>query len=149
MKGGFSGIPKELNRHGHCIVLVVDDEPMVRDIVQHVLLSAGFDVLIAANGSQALELSRRCEGHIDLLLTDVNMPGITGPQLASALAREHPETRIMIMTGGLGDEIPDCLRPDTLLKPFTPRALLQCIATVLGTGCVHEMPEIYNSVTLG
>lgn len=149
MKGGLSGIPKELNRQGHCIVLVVDDEPLVRDIVQHVLLSAGFEVLIAANGSQALELSRRCEGHIDLLLTDVDMPGITGPELASALAREHPETRIMLMTGGVGDEIPHRLRPDTLPKPFTPQALLQRIATVLGTGCGHQMPEIHHSLTLG
>lgn len=131
-------------------MLLVDDEVVVRNLVQYILLRAGFDVLMAADASEALELFRRCKGEIDLLLTDVNMPGMSGPELACAVARERPEARILLMTGrSFAEEIPARFRSDILHKPFTPRLLLQRIASVLKTSCHHEIPALYDSMSLG
>jgi len=80
-------------------ILLAEDEPAVRDVVRRLLEAHGYHVLEAGDGEQALEAARSFDRHIDLLLTDVVMPGMSGPQLAERLATLRPGTRVLYMSG--------------------------------------------------
>ena len=117
------------------VVLVVDDEPFVLSSVSAVLEFAGFEVLRAASGADALNLAVRHSAPIDLLLTDVRLPGPSGPLIAARFARFHPEARCLFMAG-LPDhpDLPESVRHDRyglLPKPFTPKTLLETVRHVL------------------
>jgi CheY-like chemotaxis protein len=84
-------------------VLVVDDEPEVRGIVRLALERCGYQVLEASDGSSALELSTSYQGSIHLLMSDLDMPEMTGHRLADEVIRLRPRCRVMFMTG-LGRE---------------------------------------------
>jgi len=109
-------------------VLVVEDEDPVRIVLRRVLERAGYRVLTAADGEEAKIIAQRFDGHIDLLITDMMMPGIKGNELAQWMARSSPETRTLIISGY--SESPDLQTwvsgdPSIFLaKPFTPHALL-------------------------
>ncbi len=116
-------------------LLVVDDEPVVLDVLTAVLTSRGYSVLPAHNAVEALQLFRSHHGPIDLLLTDVVMPDMTGPDLADALAREQPGLKVLFIAG-----LPDTpvIRNsilarglDLLPKPFDPRELIRRVEKVL------------------
>jgi DNA-binding NtrC family response regulator len=111
-------------------VLVVEDDFVLRYAVCRYLTQCGFRVLAAANGWEALEISRQHSGRIALLLTDLRMPGLDGLELIGALSSEHPETASLVMTGE-DVELPR----RTVRKPFELDDLLIDIATVL-TGWV-------------
>src|SRR5689334_83352 len=81
------------------VILIVDDEVMVRNIVRITLQDAGYFVLVAANGQEALSLSRKFPGTIDVVITDVLMPNLNGIELRDALQKERPGTPILFMTG--------------------------------------------------
>ena len=100
-------------------ILLVEDEGAVRRLMQEILTSAGYRVLPAANGAEAMHISRDHDGEIHLLMTDVVMPGMSGPQLASRIAATRPSTRILY-TSGYTD---DALGPHGVLEPG--RAFLQ------------------------
>jgi two-component system, cell cycle sensor histidine kinase and response regulator CckA len=100
-------------------VLVVDDDPTIRELVRRVLVGMGCRVLIAPDGASALDIERTHDGVIDLVLTDLTMPGMTGIELARQFAARRPDAKVMLMTG-YGDEFEDGLRLD---KPFTPTIL--------------------------
>jgi PAS domain S-box-containing protein len=80
-------------------ILIAEDKPLVRRILKTALESAGYTVLEACDGTQALEVARRYSGRIDLLLTDVVMPGAGGFALYEALAAVRPSTTVVFMTG--------------------------------------------------
>ncbi|HET8727549.1 MAG TPA: response regulator [Alphaproteobacteria bacterium] len=80
-------------------VLVVDDDEPVRDVAALALLEHGFAVHRAAGGAEALALIDAMPGDIDLVLTDVMMPDMTGPELARHLARHHPTVAVVYMSG--------------------------------------------------
>ena len=80
-------------------ILVVDDDPAIQSLVLDVLESAEFRVLRASGGAQALALSDAELGSIDLLLTDVLMPDVTGPELFRRLRTRRPGLRVLYMTG--------------------------------------------------
>jgi PAS domain S-box-containing protein len=86
-------------------VLLVEDEPAVRALLAQVLAEAGYRVLQARGGREALALSRRHDGRIDLLLSDVVMPGLGGGELARRLREGHPETRVLFMSGYPSDDV--------------------------------------------
>ena len=86
-------------------ILVVDDEPLLPELVVNVLKPLGYKVLAASNGKEALEVSRNFEGTIDLLLTDVIMPGMNGRDLAVDLLIERPETKVIFMSGYTDDSL--------------------------------------------
>jgi signal transduction histidine kinase len=114
-------------------VVVAEDEEAVRSLVVEVLQGCGYRVLAAAGGRQALALCRRRRrGSIDLLLTDVVMPGMSGPELARQVARIHPEIRILYMSG-YTDRAIARPGPDLQLieKPFHPSALARRVREVL------------------
>jgi len=116
-------------------ILLVEDEDQVRVIAGAVLRRYGYKVLVARNAGEALLL---CEGHpgsIDVLVTDVVMPQMSGPELAQRLAVGRPEMRILCMSGYTDDSIVrhSVLQPGVayLQKPFTPQSLATKVREVL------------------
>jgi len=115
-------------------VLIVEDEPPLRELVATVLSAAGHRVLKAANGEEACILATQHAGPIDILLTDVVMPGISGPDLAAQLGKTRSDFMILYMSGYDRNLISRHAREASFLpKPFTPHALTSRIAELLGT----------------
>ena len=118
-------------------ILLVEDETPLRKLISQVLKSAGHTVLEAASGDEALTLSTRHAGKIDLLLTDVIMPGMSGPELMAKLRTRRP-TMVIIFMSGYDNELVDKTTLENtasfLPKPFSPRGLLQRIDSLLGFG---------------
>src|SRR6516165_3922581 len=115
-------------------VLVVEDAKPLRDLICEALSSYGCGVLTACNVEEALELARGRKAAIDLLLTDVVMPGMDGTSLAKEVRSLHPETKVLYMTGHSGAFIrADMLNQDVSLirKPFTPGELSRKIRKML------------------
>jgi two-component system, cell cycle sensor histidine kinase and response regulator CckA len=113
-------------------ILFVEDEPMLRELTRRVLVNAGFNVLEAANAGEALELADRPEVDLDLLLSDVVMPGLSGVALADALRRRLPHLRVLLMSG-YAEEIVLAEQSSYafVAKPFTPQVLLDAILDAL------------------
>ncbi len=86
-------------RSGGEVILVVEDDDQVRTVVSKGLPHLGYEVLVVRNAEEALALVDKHPGRIDLLLTDVVMPGLSGPQLADRLTARRPETRVVFMSG--------------------------------------------------
>jgi PAS domain S-box-containing protein len=116
-------------------VLLVDDEPAVRRATHRMLERAGFAVIDAPNGEEALRIARAHPGPIDLLLTDVVMPLMGGPELAGHLARERPDTPVLFVSGYSEENAFPGGRVGTdgrfLHKPFTLEALMEAAGRLL------------------
>ena len=114
------------------ILLAEDDEPL-RCLTRGVLEGAGYTVLEAQDARMAIEIAEERGASIDLLLTDVIMPGISGRQLGAILRTCRPELRVLYMSGYAGDLLADSLEPDSALieKPFTNNALLVKVRRIL------------------
>jgi PAS domain S-box-containing protein len=117
-------------------ILVVDDEPDLRELVVQVLESAGYRVLSAGSGAQALERWTQRSGDIHLLLTDIVMPdGLTGCKLAQRLRSEDPRLRVIYTSGytaGMpGTELANVEAQNFLPKPYRPAALLRIVRECL------------------
>ncbi len=117
------------------IILLVEDEDTVRNLVQRMLTDQGYDVLSANKGEEALALAKEHNDHIDLLLTDVIMPGMSGHQLAQTLGPQRPDMRILYMSGYTDDDV---LRYGIkqgkvpfLQKPFSPDDLVAKVDQIL------------------
>jgi CheY-like chemotaxis protein len=116
-------------------VLVVDDEAAIRDVAHRVLTSAGYRVMTAANGPDALELLQSSGTGVDVLLTDVVMPGMTGEAFAARVRAMCPAVRVLFMSGyeqppAAAGGWPD-LGAQMIAKPFSRAALLARITQVL------------------
>ncbi len=103
-------------------VLVVEDEDIIRVLAEKFLADAGYKVLAADSGTAGVRASDEFAGPIDLLVTDLMMPGMTGWEVARVLRAKRPELRVLFMTGFAGgdhaEETP-IIPPDELLaKPF-------------------------------
>jgi two-component system, cell cycle sensor histidine kinase and response regulator CckA len=124
----------ETSRGGET-VLVVDDEAAVRSAVWEILQLTGYIVLEAGSGEEALRISAGQEGPIPLLLTDVMMPVMSGPEVAQRLACRCPEIRVLYMSGYSRDAIirHGVVAQGTafLQKPFTPDELMHKVREVL------------------
>ncbi len=116
-------------------ILVVEDETHVRVLVAQMLQVSGYTVLTAANSATALELSDQHPGPIHLLLTDVVMPAMNGPELHQRLKRLRPRTRVLYMSGYTDEALGrhGVLEPGTFLlqKPFRIDDLGQKVREVL------------------
>jgi DNA-binding response OmpR family regulator len=114
------------------VALLAEDEPLIRNYVQFMLVSWGFDVIIGTDGQEALERSRQHSGPIDLLLTNVNMPRMNGIELANILRQERPGISVIIMSGHSTGETNELLyRAEYLAKPFLGDVLKAKITAVL------------------
>ena len=81
------------------VILVVEDEAFVRDLVRYILETAGYAVLTAADGEQALQVSRTFPTTIHLLVSDVLMPKLGGMELCEQILRERPALKVLLMSG--------------------------------------------------
>lgn len=106
-------------------VLVAEDQEDLRELISRTLTSSGFNVLAAPNGDEALKIARTYNGEIRLLLTDLIMPGMGGQELAAALSRELPQTKILMMTGYSDTTVEG--PAEFLFKPFAPSALIDAV----------------------
>jgi CheY-like chemotaxis protein len=115
-------------------ILVVEDQDQLRRMAGHVLRSYGYRVLEAANPGEALLHSERYAGPIHLLLTDVVMPGMTGPELAGRLKPLRKSMEVIFMSGYSERVVTDRLElaSSYLQKPFSPEALAGKVRGVLG-----------------
>lgn len=112
-------------------VLVVEDEDDVRSLFERMLSNWGYRVLTAANGAEALDLVQRDPGRIELLLTDIVMPGMDGCELAERLGEMLPETAVIYMTGYSRSSLLDDVDVTLLSKPITAGELKRAVRQVL------------------
>ena len=116
-------------------VLLVEDEIPLRNLVQILLAEAGYHVIAASTPQEALALGTAPGVVIDLLLTDVVMPTMSGPQLATELLRRSPDTQVLYMSGYVGDALTehglDEAAAALIHKPFKPEQLLRLIRDLL------------------
>jgi len=114
-------------------ILLAEDEDAVRFLAAEYLVRGGYQVLQAANGEEALRVADAYDGTIHILVSDVVMPGIKGPELARRLRAARPSIRVLLMSGYAADVVTkDDLREATLLsKPFAPAALTQAVRKLL------------------
>jgi PAS domain S-box-containing protein len=128
-------LPPPVETGGTETLLVVDDDVPLRAMTARVLARAGYKVLVAANGEDAVHVVGRHDGPLHLLLTDVVMPGLSGPQLAERLVPLHPRLKLLFTSGYMNDTL---LRAGVaehatqfLSKPFTIEGLMRKVREVL------------------
>jgi hypothetical protein len=113
-------------------VLVVDDNVSVLKVVAEILSRAHFRVLSAEDGAGAVELANQTEGRIDLLLSDVDMPRMSGPDLGILLKKTRPDMHVMLMSGGEnGNLLVLNYGWAFIQKPFVAKKLVQMVLEVL------------------
>lgn len=117
-------------------ILLVEDDESVRTLAAQFLAEAGYGVVEAENGADALRMVRGCDGGVDLVVTDAMMPVMNGGELAEALASEFPDVKVLFMSLFTGDSIvqrgPDARRA-FLPKPFSASDLTRKVQEVLGS----------------
>jgi two-component system, cell cycle sensor histidine kinase and response regulator CckA len=124
----------ETPRRGTGTILLAEDEPLLRELGQTILQQAGYNVVTAPDPEALKTVVAVYDGKIDLLLTDVVMPGMSGPELVRLVRARWPEIRVLYMSGYADDEIEDLDRDAGFLqKPFTPSELTAKIAEVLAS----------------
>jgi two-component system cell cycle sensor histidine kinase/response regulator CckA len=120
---------------GTVTILVVEDEDLVRRATARVLRKAGYQVLIASDGTEALALVATHEGTIDLLLSDVVMPSISGTVLAARMLALRPKLRVLLVSGYTSDAVVDPDAPDPRIrflgKPFSDVTLAAAVRALL------------------
>ena len=114
-------------------ILLVDDEESVRSIVVKILLRAKYNVLAAESGEAALRISDAHAGKIDLLISDMYMPGLRGPEVAQALAPRRPGLRVLFMSGYADQDSRSGVPPGAnfLNKPFSGKELGAAVEAAL------------------
>jgi PAS domain S-box-containing protein len=118
------------------VILLVEDEEAVRQAARRILVGSGYEVIEAADGQAALALSAAREGKIDLLLSDMVMPGMSGRELARRLRASRSDIRVAYMSGYAEDlpSLGETLDGPLLSKPFTRAPLLAVVGAALAAG---------------
>lgn len=122
--------PVDQGPPGATVVLLVDDEPAVRNLFGLALRREGYHVVEANNGLEALEVAKQLD-HIDLVVTDIVMPAMKGPELAAKLRERLPDMKFVFVSGYL---VSDDLGPNAhmLAKPFLRQDLVKKVFDVIG-----------------
>jgi signal transduction histidine kinase len=127
---------------GNETVLLVEDEPVVRELAVATLREKGYTVVEAVNGEEGLRLARQHDGKIDLVLTDVVMPVMGGKEMADALRTSHPDTKVLFTSGYTEDALGHhgVLRPGILFlpKPYLTATLARKVREVLDEGLIQS-----------
>nr|MBI3614115.1 response regulator [Nitrospirota bacterium] len=117
-------------------ILLVDDDAAVRQYVGYILQRYGYRVLEASGGTEALHLCAHHEGQIHLLLSDVQMPDISGPELVPQALAIRPHLPVLYMSAQFSEDVHALLKGQParpfIQKPFTPEALTQKVRDLLG-----------------
>jgi DNA-binding NtrC family response regulator len=108
------------------LCLIVDDDPGIRDFVRAILRTEGFETIEANGGAAALEMVRKLHGSVELIITDIQMPGGDGRVLARHVAAMFPGVRVILMSGYEG-----CADPDFIAKPFSWEEMRGLVRRVL------------------
>ena len=115
-------------------ILLVEDEPAVRRLVSQMLLLTGYTVLEAASGPEAIALITQCREPVNLLLTDIVMPLMSGGELADKLSQDYPYMRVLFTSGYMDDSVVNEIvarGAQFLPKPFSPEVLVCKVRDVL------------------
>lgn len=115
-------------------ILLVDNEPAICSLITRALAKYGYEILQARDGTEAIVLAKEHGGPIHLLLTDVVMPGISGFDLADAVALSRPETKVLFMSGQVDDSPAVRHKSESrsfLAKPFTIGTLVRSVQAML------------------
>jgi len=116
-------------------LLIVENEPAIRNLLQVALRRNGYTVLAAESGREALELVRNHADAIHLLITDVVMPDMDGPELVRQLSTIRPDTRTLFMSGYMDDTLGErgilSTNANFIQKPFSPRTIAQKVRDIL------------------
>lgn len=113
-------------------ILVVDDNESVLHVVVSILKRAGFQVLSANNGPDAIKMAENMDTNVDLLLSDLDMPQISGPDLGEAMRKGRPDMRVMLMScGHEGNLLVLNYGWAYIQKPFVPTKLVEMILSLL------------------
>jgi two-component system cell cycle sensor histidine kinase/response regulator CckA len=104
-------------------ILLAEDEPVVRNLLQRLLHSWGYRVFSARNGQEAMEIAAEHKGTIDLLVSDVTMPEMDGPELAEKLKAERPRLQVILLSGYSNAHIVLQRGWKFIQKPFQPHQL--------------------------
>jgi len=127
--------PARAPRVGRETLLVLEDDPLVRSVTVRTLRGAGYEVLVAGNGAEAMALHAAHAGPLELVVADVIMPGLSGPQVVGELRRSRPQLRVLYVSGYPADAIAQRGVLDHgiefLPKPFTASSLLERVRTLL------------------
>lgn len=114
---------------------MVEDDPRVREVTLRSLRSGGYRVLVASDGREAFDIAAREQERIDVLVTDVVMPGLDGHAVAQELCRRRPGLRVLYVSGHAEEVVArhGVLKPgiELLSKPFTTQSLLGRVRAVL------------------
>jgi len=116
-------------------ILAVDDDPAMLELLGEVLTPLGYNVLFAATGEEALQLTEAGSGKIDLLLTDVVLPGIKGQELAEKIVNSNPHISVLFMSGYLRPSMAHGNSEKKIeafvQKPFAPNTLVRKMRKLL------------------
>jgi two-component system, cell cycle sensor histidine kinase and response regulator CckA len=115
-------------------ILLVEDEPAVRRLVSQMLLLTGYTVLEAASGPEAVALITQRREPVNLLLTDIVMPSMSGGELADKLSHDYPFMRVLFTSGYMDDSVVNEIvarGAQFLPKPFSPEVLMRKVRDVL------------------
>jgi DNA-binding response OmpR family regulator len=124
------------------VILVVDDEVLIRNLVTLLMQQDGYFVMAAADGAEALELSREYPGSIDLVITDLNMPRLDGSGLSARLLEERPGIRVLVMSGAeVGDIVGQNAHLPFLPKPFDGQTLKSRVRAILAAPALAAHPH--------
>jgi two-component system cell cycle sensor histidine kinase/response regulator CckA len=149
--GAHTEVPSEIQRGRGETILVVEDEPSILDLTKTILDELGYTVLVASTPTEALRLSGEHRQSIDLLITDVVMPGMSGRDLAEQMHRLCPNLRYLFMSGYTADAITDRGVLDEgvhfIQKPFSIRDLAAKVRMVLNHINTCYFPIIFLAST--
>jgi CheY-like chemotaxis protein len=115
-------------------ILVIDDEPGIRRVIDRLLKQLGYETLLASSGTEALRLFGIHGPDISIVLLDWNLPGTSGRETLAELLKMRPDLRVILVTGAAEAMTDEHATADTvsiLLKPFTPTELMFAVRTVL------------------
>jgi two-component system cell cycle sensor histidine kinase/response regulator CckA len=133
------------------VVLLVEDDDSVRLVTRRMLEFRGMLVLPVADPATALQLSEKHADRLDVLVTDVHMPGMDGPELVDQIRVGRPGLRVVYMSGYPEDEVFGSRAPDHravfLQKPFTPAQLSAALARSLAIGAAPDSPTTEADTT--
>lgn len=115
-------------------ILLAEDEALLRELGQTILSQAGYTVLTATGSQEVLSIVEKHPDVVDLLLTDIVMPGLSGQDLARLARKRWPEIRVLYTSGYSDEELDDLLGDASFLqKPFTPSELMTKVKELIGS----------------
>ncbi|MEM6792716.1 MAG: response regulator, partial [Acidobacteriota bacterium] len=137
--------PEALQSGGHETLLLVEDDPVVRRLLEQQLLRQGFRVAVADGGPSALEMWQRF-GRVDLLISDVVMPGMSGPELARQLLAHQSDLPVLFISGYAGSFLEQHGfshgEHEVLQKPFTGPTLVDKVRAMLDSRAAVGRPQV-------